>query len=497
VSVNVEMVPGTTLEQTDRVVHQVAERLRHEPNVENLYERAGVGNGRVLVIFKEKRTETSDQFTRRLAPDLLKIPDARVGFRAQGGWGSSGRALTITLGGEDPALLTKTALTLVDQMSKMPEIVAPRIAGDLNRPEIVIKPRLDLAANLGVTTAALSSAIRIATLGDIDQNSAKFSLTDRQIPIRVALQENARAKLDTIKNLPVQTQNGGSVQLGTVADIAFGTGPTKIERLNLQRRVVVGADLATDPKTGKAVVSGVALQKIHELPIMKNLPIGVAEMTVGQAKWQGEMVKNFVVALMSGVFLVFAVLVLLYRRFMSPLVNMGSLLNAPLGGLIALWIAGQPISMPVLIGALMLFGIVAKNSILLVDFALEEMAKGVDKFTAIVDAGHKRAQPIVMTTVAMVAGMVPTALSLSGDSSWRAPMGITVIGGLILSTLLTLVMVPALFSLAVGLEQWLGPRLSRRLLTFRPGDDGSRVIGHGHGGTIEHKPGDDSPQPAE
>jgi multidrug efflux pump subunit AcrB len=243
--------------------------------------------------------------------------------------------------------------------------VAPRIAGDLNRPEIVIRPRLDLAASLGVTTAALSNAIRIATLGDIDQNSAKFSLSDRQIPIRVALEENARAKLDTIKNLPVQTQNGGSVQLGTVAEIAFGTGPTKIERLNLQRRVVVGADLATDPKTGKAIVSGVALQKIHDLPIMKNLPIGVAEMTVGHAKWQAEMVKNFVIALMSGVFLVFAVLVLLYRRFMSPLVNMGSLLNAPLGGLLALWIAGQPISMPVLIGALMLFGIVAKNSILL------------------------------------------------------------------------------------------------------------------------------------
>jgi multidrug efflux pump subunit AcrB len=282
-----------------------------------------------------------------------------------------------------------------------------------------------------------------------------------------------------------------------VADIGFGTGPTKIERLNLQRRIVVGADLATDPKTGKAVVSGVAMEKIHQLPIMKNLPVGVGELTVGQAKWQGEMLRNFFVALATGVFLVFAVLVLLYRRFMSPLVNMGSLLNAPLGGLIALWIAGQPLSLPVFIGILMLFGIVAKNSILLVDFALEEMAKGVDKFTAIVDAGHKRAQPIVMTTVAMVAGMVPTALSLSGDSSWRAPMGIVVIGGLILSTALTLVIVPALFSLAVGLEQWLGPRLSRRLLTYRPGDDGSRVIGGRKTGVIDHKPEDDAPQPAE
>jgi multidrug efflux pump subunit AcrB len=392
-------------------------------------------------------------------------------------------------------LLNQTALKLVDQMSKLPEVVAPRIAGDLNRPEIVIKPRLDLAANLGVTTAALSNAIRIATLGDIEQNSAKFSLSDRQIPINVALQEDARAKLDTIKNLPVQTQNGGSVQLGTIADIDFGTGPTKIERLNLQRRVVVGADLATDAK-GKAIVSGVALEKIHQLPIMKNLPMGVAEMTVGSVKWQAEMITNFIIALMSGIFLVFAVLVLLYRRFMSPLVNMGSLLNAPLGGLIALWIAGQPISMPVYIGALMLFGIVAKNSILLVDFALEEMAKGVPKFTAIVDAGHKRAQPIVMTTVAMVAGMVPTALSLNGDGSWRAPMGITVIGGLILSTILTLVIVPALFSLAVGVEHWLGPKLRKALLTYNPDEvHGGNVIEHKPGGAIDYKP--DDPHPAE
>jgi multidrug efflux pump subunit AcrB len=298
--------------------------------------------------------------------------------------------------------------------------------------------------------------------------------------------------------MPVQTQSGGSVPLSVVADIGFGAGPTRIQRLNLQRRLIVGADLAMDPATGKPYVNNEIMKKINELPIMKNLPIGVGQMTVGQAKWQAEMLNNFFVALASGIFLVFAVLVLLYRRFVSPLVNMGSLLNAPLGGLIALKMFGMPLSLPVFIGILMLFGIVAKNSILLVDFALEEMAKGVDKFTAIVDAGHKRAQPIVMTTIAMVAGMVPTAISLSGDSSWRAPMGVVVIGGLILSTLLTLVIVPALFSLAVGLETWLGPRLSRRLLTFKPGDDGARVLGQAHGaGTIEHKPGDDTPQPAE
>jgi multidrug efflux pump subunit AcrB len=199
------------------------------------------------------------------------------------------------------------------------------------------------------------------------------------------------------------------------------------------------------------------------LPIMRNLPQGVEKVSFGDDKLQGELITNFLVAVLSGVLLVFAVLVLLYKRFLPPLVNMGSLLLAPLGGLIALGITGNAISMPVYIGLLMLLGIVAKNSILLVDFALEEIEKGVEKTTAIIDAGHKRAQPIVMTTVAMVAGMVPIALALTGDGSWRAPMGIVVIGGLIMSTLLTLLIVPAGFSLAIGFEQRIAPWLRRTL----------------------------------
>ena len=197
----------------------------------------------------------------------------------------------------------------------------------------------------------------------------------------------------------------------------------------------------------------------------------------------------------------FSVLVLLYRRLLPPLVNMGSLLLAPLGGVIALIITGNPLSMPVFIGLLMLLGIVAKNSILLIDFALEEMSKGVPIYDAIVDSGHKRAQPIVMTTVAMVAGMVPTALSLSGDGAWRAPMGIVVIGGLTMSTLLTLLIVPAAFSLAIGAERRIGPWLGKRLLTYKPGDDAQPAIEHAHGGGAIAPPrgrlGYEGEQPAE
>jgi multidrug efflux pump subunit AcrB len=363
------------------------------------------------------------------------------------------------LGGDDPLLLNRTAQRIVEEMRGLPEVVAPRVIGDMQRPEITIHPRFDLAADLGVTTTALSQTIRIATLGDIDQNSAKFSLSDRQIPIRVALSEGSRNDLATIQNLPVPTVTGSSVPLRVVADVSFGAGPTTIRRYNQARRVVVGADLAP------GLVTGQALPKIHQLPTLSHLPTGVQELNVGSVKWQVEMLFNFMIAVAAGILLVFAVLVLLYRRLLPPIVNLGSLLLAPLGAAIALHITGYALSMPVFIGLLMLLGIVAKNSILLIDFSLEEMAKGVRKYDAIMDAGHKRAQPIVMTTVAMVAGMLPTALSLSGDGSWRAPMGVSVIGGLTLSTILTLLIVPAAFSLAIGFEDWLAPKIGRRLMT--------------------------------
>ena len=475
-TVTITMAPGATLAQTQKVVDQVYQLLRQQPEAGTVYTRAFVGNGRVTVEFKEDREKTSTEFERNLAPALAKIPDARVNFQSQFGWGDNNRDVSITLGSDDPVLLRQTADKIVRDMAKMPGLLAPRIAGDLNRPEIVIKPRLDLAADLGVTTSALSNAIRIATLGDIDQNSARFSLNDRQIPIRVALDQSSRTRMATIRNLPVQTQDGGSVPLSVVADIGFGSGPTKINRLNQQRQLTLGADLAP------GLVLSNAMQQVNQLPSMTNLPIGVQRMSVGQAKWQMEMLINFVIAVISGVFLVFSVLVLLYRRLLPPLVNMGSLLLAPLGGVIALMITGHPLSMPVFIGLLMLLGIVAKNSILLIDFALEEMHAGVPIYDAVVDAGHKRAQPIVMTTVAMVAGMVPTALALTGDGAWRQPMGIVVIGGLIVSTLLTLLIVPAAFSLSVGIERRVGPWLGRKLLTYRPGEDGTPVIDHKPGG---------------
>lgn len=470
--VRIEMVPGTTLERTREITNEAAAIIEKQPEVKTALQSLREGSASIFITLHEDRARTSQQFEEDLTPLLTKIADARVTFQANGpggGGGGSGRDVSVMLSGSDPKMLDRTAATLVEQMKTLPELRAPRISADLQRPELIITPRNDLASQLGVSTVALSQTIRVATLGDIDQNSAKFSLSDRQIPIRVMLAKESRQDLDVIRNLPVPLASGGSVPLSRVADISFGAGPTSVQRRNQNFRIFIGADFAP------GIVSSEADKKIDNLPIMKNLPTGVSRAPFGSQEWEQEMQRDFLVALVSGTLLVFAVLVLLYHRFMSPLVNMGSLLLAPLGGLIALGLVGQPISMPVFIGILMLFGIVAKNSILLIDFAIEEMARGVPKFQAIMEAGHKRAQPIVMTTVAMTAGMVPTALSLGGDGQWRSPMGTVVIGGLIVSTLLTLLIVPAGFSLADGFEKRIGPWLRTRLLTYDPDKHGEDV----------------------
>ena len=337
----------------------------------------------------------------------------------------------------------------------------PGIDGDMPRPEILIRPHLDLASQLGVTVASLSDTIRIATLGELDQYSAKFSLADRQVPIRVSLTEDSRRDLSTLENLPVPTAAGGSVPLKAVADISFGEGPTRVRRYNQARRLSIVADLTA------GVELGTAMEKIRALPALKNLPQGVHQVDVGNAKYMNELFINFSIAMVTGILMVFAVLVLLFARVLQPITILSSLLLSFGGAVAALMLTGSALSLGAMIGFLMLMGIVAKNAILLVDFAIEEMRAGKDRLSAILEATHKRARPIVMTTVAMVAGMVPVAIGLGGDTSFRQPMAVAVIGGLITSTALTLVIVPALFTVVDDIERWLAPKFGR-VLTAQP-----------------------------
>jgi len=462
VTAEVKLPPGVQLADLARVVGKADAILRAQPEVKGVYQEAqgaelNEAQLYVSLVEPEQRKATSDEFQKRVSPLLQAIPDARVTFQSQRQGG--GRDVTLMLVSDDVDALDRAARAMLADMRKLKQVTNPLMADDFPRPEISIKPRFDLAADLGVSVAALSQTVRIATLGEIDQNLAKFSLSDRQIPIRVSLKENARSDLSMLENLPVPTANGGSVPLKVVAEIKFGEGPSVIRRYNQVRRVVIGADLAPGYETGTAQAA------IHKMPSYLHLPPGVNEAKTGDAQVQEEFVSGLLTAIVAGVFLVFAVLVLLYRRVLPPFVNMASLLLAPAGAVVGLHLVGWPISMPVGIGILMLFGIVAKNSILLVDMAIEEQRHGAGRDEAIRQAGLKRAQPIVMTTVAMVAGMIPILIGLTGDSSWRAPMAVTIIGGLILSTVLTLVLVPAGYSLSDGFEVWIGPKLGRLLTT--------------------------------
>ena len=462
---NIELPPGARLEDTAQVSGAAYRILARQPEVASVVESIGGDDwGEVRTAFLEitlvkpsERKASQREFEDRVIGDLAAIPDARIHFNRNG----NGRDVNIYITGDNSQLVEASARKLVAEMREVPELRDPGIDGDMPRPEILIRPHLDLASQLGVTVASLSDTIRIATLGDLDQNSAKFSLADRQVPIRVSLQEDTRRDLSTLENLPVPTAAGGAVPLKAVADITFGEGPTRVRRYNQARRLSIVADLH------QGVELGTAMAKIRALPALKHLPQGVHEVDVGQAKYMNELFVNFIIAMFTGILMVFAVLVLLFARVLQPLTILSSLLLSFGGAVAALMLTGSALSLGAMIGFLMLMGIVAKNAILLVDFAIEEMRAGKDRLTAIIEATHKRARPIVMTTVAMVAGMVPVAIGLGGDTSFRQPMAVAVIGGLITSTALTLVIVPALFTVVDDVERWLAPKFGR-VLTAQP-----------------------------
>ncbi|MGC1387807.1 MAG: efflux RND transporter permease subunit [Steroidobacteraceae bacterium] len=457
---DIELPPGGTLEDTARVSAAAAALLRRSPEVTDIMEFVGGDSGEIRtgtiyvnLVPRNKRKMSQKEWEQSMMPVLAKVPDGHLNFSNNGG----GRDIQLYLTGDDPLLVERTAHQVIDQMRGLNEIRTPRIKGDLPRPEIVVHPRLDIAAQLGVSVQSISQTIRIATLGDLPQNGAKFSLRDRQIPIRVSLVENARRDLSTLENLPVPTASGSAVPLKSVAELSFGQGPSAVRRFNQSRRAFLEADLSP------GVELGTATAKIFALPTLKNLPQGVHLVKRGDTEYFQEMMENFALAMGAGVLMVLAVLVLLFARLFQPITILSALPLSLGGAAIALLLTNRPFSIAVVIGLLMLMGIVAKNSILLVDFAIEEMRAGKSRLDAILESGHKRARPIVMTTVAMVAGMLPVAAGWGGDSDFRSPMAIAVIGGLATSTLLTLVIVPAVFTVFDDIERWMAPKAGKLL----------------------------------
>ncbi len=462
-----ELPPGTQIGTTEKTTERIVTMLRQRPEVRSVFVDGGrvppgiqeVRRASLIINYTPKgdRKLTQRELELAISRDLDQVPDIRYWFLDENGL----RAIALVVTGADSNIVNNVAQELAAQMKRIPILSNVISETSLDRPELRVVPRADLAARLGVSTESLSETIRVATIGDVGPALAKFDAGDRLVPIRVQLEDSARGDLPTLEQLQVPIFGGrGSVPLSVVADVKFDQGPTSINRYDRERQATVAADLV-----GNAAL-GDAQKQIKDLPVMKSLPKGVRLSPSGDAESLAELSDGFATAITGGLMMVYAVLVLLFGTFLQPITILFSLPLSIGGAIGALLITGKQLTTPVWIGILMLMGIVTKNAIMLVEFALEAIRAGKSREEAIIDAGQKRARPIVMTTIAMVAGMMPSALAFGAGGEFRSPMALAVIGGLIFSTVLSLIFVPAVFMMMddVGRLFW---RFGSKLLSHR------------------------------
>ncbi len=447
--VSVELAPGSTIEDTTKVVTQLTDILRKKSNVVSVLATEDVNTATLTVKLKpkEERKISQEEFEHLVRPEFAQVPGARISFQSSGSVGG-GKDLSILLRSENPAALNQAAIAVEKQMRTLPGLVEVSSSASLVKPEIVVVPNPQRAADLGVTVQSIARTASLATIGDNDANLAKYNLSDRQIPIRVQIDPKANENITTIQNLQVPTQDGNLVPLVAVADIRYGSGPATINRYDRSRQVSLEANL-------QGISLGNALTVVKQLPAMQNLPPGVTLQNSGDAKIMAEIFSRFGTALGLAVMSIYAILVLLYNNFLYPLAIMAALPFCLGGALAALMLAQKALGIYALIGIVLLLGIVTKNSILLVDYAMVNLQEGKPQRRALVEAGVSRLRPIMMTSLATIAGIVPLALGLGAGAEVRQPMGIAITGGFTTSTLLTLVVVPVIFSYIDNFQTWI------------------------------------------
>ncbi len=489
ISISVELPPGSKLKDTDDAAQRIETMLRDVDGIENIFVLGGASptgdldirrasvtlvlekldhslvnkirrglreefaflDGFLPPLVNQGRVRPQSDIEKEVFELMATVPDVR-GFKLND---RGERDISFNVLSENEEDLNIAVARLESALRSEDVLEYVSSSGALPRPEVQIVPRTEQAARLGVTTAAISETVRVATIGDGDAALAKLSIDNRLIPVRVQLQRDLRSDISRISVLRVPTKDGSSVPLSAVADIRIAQGPSKIDRLNRQRKATIGANLPV------GVALDTASARFKEVAASVDLPAGVRVAETGDAEIQNELMDSFVQAMIFGLMLVLTVLILLFKNVIQPFTILFSLPLAIGGVAAALIITGNPLSMPVLIGILMLMGIVTKNAILLVDFAIEMIHRGLDRFEAMMEAGRKRARPIVMTSIAMSAGMLPSALGVGEGGSFRAPMATAVIGGIIVSTVLSLVVVPSFFLIMDDVSRALGWVFSR------------------------------------
>jgi multidrug efflux pump subunit AcrB len=450
--VTIELAPGSSLADTHAAAEAARQIIMQSPDVLNVFTAVGKGasgdlfsiggsadirkaNLTVKLTHRSQRTRKQQAIEAELREKLLQLPGVRVSI----GSGNSGEKFILILGGDDAEVLAATAQNVERDLRTLKGLGNVTSSASLLRPEIIIRPDFARMADMGVTAASIGETVRVATAGDFSTALAKLNLPQRQIPIRVMLEESSREDLELLTRLPVPSRNG-NVMLGNVADITISSGSAQINRLDRSRVVTINIEL-----NGREL--GDVYAEASALPSMLSLPPGVKRAESGDAERMKELFGSFGLAMLTGVMCVYIVLVLLFKDFMQPVTILAALPLSMGGAFVALLLTNNSFSMPSLIGLLVLMGIVTKNSILLVEYAITaQRDHGMSRAEGLLDACRKRARPIVMTTIAMGAGMLPLAMGFGSDPSFRAPMATAVIGGLITSTLLSLLVVPVVFT---------------------------------------------------
>lgn len=476
-SVSLELPPGTTITEMDSISRRASELIADIPEVKHVFTSVGTATSGNQM----SSTTSSAQNSATLTVDLVARGDRDLkqsgveeeirealrdlpGTRVSVGGGGSGETLQVALAGDDGDLLTTTAKSLESEIrSSIDGIGNVTSSAALQQPEIQLIPDYARAAQLGVTSQDIGDVMRVATYGEYSQNLPKLNLSDRQIDIRVRIDPEVRENTDAIGNLRVQGDNG-QVALSSLGKITYGSSMSQIDRLDRSRNVTLDIEL-----NGRTI--GEVNNEVKQLPTMQNLPTGIKQVEQGELQRTSEMMGSFALAMAIGIFCIYAVLVLLFHDFLQPATILSALPLSLGGAMFALLVTNSAFSMPAVIGLLMLMGIVTKNSILLVEYAImARRDRGMSRYDALIDACHKRARPILMTTIAMGAGMLPTALGMGAEPSFRQPMAIVVIGGLITSTVLSLLVIPVIFTYVDDFEQALRRRVRKLMHTDREAD---------------------------
>lgn len=459
--VTLTLPPGATLRQTLALTEQAEALVRRNPHVKLVYTAIGGGkagadpfmgsgppesNKATLTLNLTPRKERPGISKQAIEAELRRAMDALPGARVKVGFGGSAEKFILVLAGEDGEALAAHARVVERELRTLPGIGNVTNTSSLQRPELAVRPDNARAADLGVTSAAIADTLRVATAGDYEQVLAKLNLAQRQVSVLVRLPDAARQDLALLERLPVPGARG-PVPLGNVASLELSSGPAQIDRYDRRRNVNFEIELG-----GQAL--GNVQAAADKLPSLQNLPPGISRTVVGDAEAMEELATGFGLAMATGVLCIYIVLVLLFHAWVQPVTILVALVLSIPGAILALFLTGTDLSMPAMIGVIMLMGIATKNSILLVEYAvMARREHGMNRWDALLDACHKRARPIVMTTIAMGAGMLPIAIGLGTDPSFRAPMAIVVIGGLITSTFLSLLVVPVVYTLV---DDWVG-----------------------------------------